>query len=567
MRVFCPVHKKGFTAPRRNPIKCENKHHVLGELDFEGLAREPVEVSWEYCCNCEHFWPSDFADERCPVCDRQFSARYLCNKCYTFSLESSNPVAVKNFTLGPEGAPQPSCPACLQEAGNVILPIQHQCDSLGVTYFTEFRSCPFCEELIGGPPSFPAPTAKHLNSQWAIKRVSMDYERDMLVEAEDGEFVLILDGNSSNQLIVIPTITSFITKQDFYENYQDFYHCENPSAGEVIIVEPTVVNRVEGGWRLSEAGRLEVQEAAPETEQEIVQWESPAVESGPATVETRITRQKPPIVCLYCGATEDAEKASTWTFCWKCGKPFGSKKGLSREPQAASALGPPPREQTPSPGPSRSSSSFPISILGPTVPEPDSSSGSGTTAKLVIAGLVCFVFTGALIWLALRYLRPVGPVSVDNVQEAQQTGRNKNVNPTSAQTPALKPEDYELLTIRERIANARPSERPQIVEDLRSAEQKYPVNYRFPYERAKLSNRGVASHDEALAALVAATERAMDAGQGNVMLSELMAGKDTYFRNISRRHDEWDALVIALKDGDRTRLQALAARLEQKRSH
>ncbi len=227
MRVFCPVHKKGFTAPRRNPIKCENKHHVLGEIDFEGRAREPVEVSWEYCCNCEHFWPSDFADERCPVCDRQFSARYLCNKCYTFSLESSNPVAVKNFTLGPEGTPQPSCPACLQEAGNVILPIQHQCDSLGVTYYTAFRSCPFCEELIGGPPSFPSPTAKHLNSQWAIKRVSMDYERDMLVEAEDGEFVLILDGNSSNQLIVIPTITSFITKQDFYENYQDFYHCEN----------------------------------------------------------------------------------------------------------------------------------------------------------------------------------------------------------------------------------------------------------------------------------------------------------------------------------------------------
>jgi len=182
-------------------------------------------------------------------------------------------------------------------------------------------------------------------------------------------------------------------------------------------------------------------------------------------------------------------------------------------------------------------------------------------------GLVCFVVTGALIWLALRSSPPAGPVSVANDQEAQQATRSANISPTSAQTPALKPEDYELLTIRERIANARPSERPQIVEDLRSAEQKYPVNYRFPYERAKLSNKGVASHDEALAALVAATERAMDAGQGNVMLSELMTGKNTYFRNISRRRDEWNALVTALKDGDRTRLEALAARLEEKGRH
>jgi hypothetical protein len=567
MRVFCPIHKKGFSAPRRNPIRCENKHHVLGELDFEGRAREPVEVSWEYCCNCEHFWPSDFADARCPVCDREISARYLCDKCYIFSLESSNPVAVKNFTLGPEGAPQPSCPCCLQESTNGTLPIPHQCDSLGITYTTTFRSCPFCDELIGGPPSFPAPTAKHLNSMWAIKRVSVDYERDMLVEAEDGEFVLILDGNASHKLIVIPALTNFITKQDFYERYQDYYHCENPSPGEVIVIEPTVVARVDGGWRLSEAGRLEVQVAAQETQQESVPWESPSVESGPATIETTITQQKPPIVCLYCGATEDSKKASSWTFCWKCGKPFGSKVGSSRGVPPTSTLDPSQKEQTISPGPTRFFSSFPISILKPTGPEPDSPSESGTATKLLVVGLVCFVVTGVLIWLALRSSPLAGPVGVANVQEAQQTGGSTNVNPTSAQTPAIKPEDYELLTIRERIANARPSERPQIVEDLRSAEQKYPVNYRFPYERAKLSTKGVASHDEALAALVAATERAMDAGQGNVMLSELMAGKDTYFRNISKKRDEWNALVTALKDGDRTRLEALAARLEQKRSH
>ena len=47
MRVFCPEHKRGFFAPRQSPIKCENRGHVLGELDFEALeavAQEPIEA-------------------------------------------------------------------------------------------------------------------------------------------------------------------------------------------------------------------------------------------------------------------------------------------------------------------------------------------------------------------------------------------------------------------------------------------------------------------------------------------------------------------------------------------
>jgi hypothetical protein len=454
----------------------------------------------------------------------------------------------------------------LQESTEGAQPIQHQCDYLGVTYSTNFRSCPFCEKLLGGPPSFPAPTAEHLNSLWAIKRVSVDYERDQLVEAEDGEFVLILDGNASHQPIVIPALTSFISKQDFYEHYQDYYHCDHPSAGEVIIIEPTVVEKVEGGWRLSEAGRLEVQQAALTTQEESVPSESPAVESGPVNVETRNTPGKPPIVCLDCGAIVDQEHASAWSFCWKCGKPFGSKTGSSRELQTPSTPDLPPGAQVRSPGPPRSTSSFP-SFLNPKVPEPDSPSGSGTSAKLLIAGLVGLVLIGALIWLAVRPSPPAGPVSVTNDQEAGQAARSTNISSTSAQRPALSPEDSELLTVRERIASARPSERPQLVEDLRSAEQKYPANYRFPYERAKLFVKGGASHNEAFAALLVAAERAMNAGQAQEMLGELMNGKNTYFRRTSIRHNEWNSLVEALKNEDKAKLTDLAVRLEEKRRY
>ena len=117
MRVFCPEHKRGFFAPRQSPIKCENRGHLLGEIDFEGQSVTPAELQWQYCCNCEHFCPVDFDQyglQRCPVCSRKSSLLYLCDRCYVISFESNTPLQTKNFTLTPEGAPQPSCPGCFE---------------------------------------------------------------------------------------------------------------------------------------------------------------------------------------------------------------------------------------------------------------------------------------------------------------------------------------------------------------------------------------------------------------------------------------------------------------------
>ena len=119
MRVFCPEHKRGFFAPRQSPIKCENRGHLLGEIDFEGQAVSPVDLQWQYCCNCEHFCPVDFDQyglQRCPVCTRKSSLIYLCDRCYVISFESNTPLQTKNFTLTGEGVPQPSCPGCLRPA-------------------------------------------------------------------------------------------------------------------------------------------------------------------------------------------------------------------------------------------------------------------------------------------------------------------------------------------------------------------------------------------------------------------------------------------------------------------
>src|SRR5215813_14765408 len=117
MRIFCPEHKKGFFAPRQNPIKCENRGHILGEFNFAGSDRSQVALHWQYCCNCEHFSPISPQGEslqRCPVCTRPTSLLFICDRCFITSYESNTPLRTKNFTLTSEGLPQPSCPGCLQ---------------------------------------------------------------------------------------------------------------------------------------------------------------------------------------------------------------------------------------------------------------------------------------------------------------------------------------------------------------------------------------------------------------------------------------------------------------------
>jgi len=137
MKVFCRVHEKGFFAPRQNPIKCDNRSHILGELNFAGDKRQPAELHWQYCCNCEHFCPISENGESlavCPVCARRTSQMYVCDRCFTISFESNTPVDSKNFTLTADGVTRPACPGCLQTSSGEVR--EHACDDLGTSFTT-----------------------------------------------------------------------------------------------------------------------------------------------------------------------------------------------------------------------------------------------------------------------------------------------------------------------------------------------------------------------------------------------------------------------------------------------
>ena len=233
MRVFCPEHKRGFFAPRQSPVKCENRGHLLGEIDLEGQANTPVNLQWQYCCNCEHFCPVDFDQyglQRCPVCTRKSSLVYLCDRCYVISFESNTPLQTKNFTLTADGAPQPSCPGCLRPAAADLH--EHTCEHVNASFVTGLNTCPICEERLDVAPAFPSTVASYLKRTRSTNKtnVTFDYETGAFVPVEDGEFVVI---TGLDQPVVLPRASKFAAKRDFYEFYQDYYHCPNPDAGEV----------------------------------------------------------------------------------------------------------------------------------------------------------------------------------------------------------------------------------------------------------------------------------------------------------------------------------------------
>lgn len=114
--------------------------------------------------------------------------------------------------------------------------------------------------------------------------------------------------------------------------------------------------------------------------------------------------------------------------------------------------------------------------------------------------------------------------------------------------------DDELKQLRSWRVGAPPADAERIVAAIESAEKKYPTDYRFPYERAKLSIKGMISHHEAFEAIFLAGERAIDNGKAEQMLSDLMADKDGDFYKMSRGHHEWATLEAALKNNDKNAL-------------
>jgi len=108
-------------------------------------------------------------------------------------------------------------------------------------------------------PTFPSLVSDYLSRVSDSKKleVEADFRTNLFVPAPGGPFVLVQDDDGTGSGIVLPK-SRLQKSQEFVSYYKGYYYCDSPSAGEVFVVEPAVVDHASGGWRLRSPGRLEL---------------------------------------------------------------------------------------------------------------------------------------------------------------------------------------------------------------------------------------------------------------------------------------------------------------------
>jgi hypothetical protein len=558
MRVFCAEHKKSFLAPRQSPIRCENRGHVLGELDFAGSGAHDHSFSsqpkWQYCCNCEHFSLIHFDDNglhRCQVCTRRSSNLYLCGSCFTLSFESVTPLETKNFTLTADGAPRPCCPGCLRPASSDLR--EHSCDEVRTSFVTSLTTCPICGERLDIGPAFPSSVRDYLKRTKAANKlyVTFDYETELFVLIEDGEFVVVSNNDDSGRTFLLPRSTRLSAPKDFYELYQDYYHCTAPAAGDITVSDPAVVVETREGWRFETPGIFVI--AADDTKKApvlvtehrtdpAVKPQSPAPAAEPAATP-----------CKFCETLIEAKYA----FCWKCGHPRAKNdQGVRPERSRLIVSAEDYADETEVRSEKRRAFGEPPSW--DSAPSRKTNPGRSVLklSGIVLAGLLF----GALSLFALTRSSssapssPVTETAAPVVQPSTTPTVNREI--TGAQTkpallnpPAASAEDAALERLRQ-IASS--SDQTKVLQKFSETEKKFSSDYRIPYERAKVTVAGRKRNfrEEAFAALNRAAQKAIHTGKTGEMLEHLKKDSDGDFQQLSRNHREWVQLQKALKSKD-----------------
>jgi len=486
------------------------------------------------------------------------------------SFESNPPLQTKNFTLTGEGVPQPWCPGCLRPASADLH--EHTCDEVNASFITALNTCPICQERLDAVPAFPSVVATYLKRTKSANKVNVtfDYETGAFMPVEDGELVVV---TTADQAFVLPRAPKFSTKRDFYEFYQDYYHCPNPDAGEVQIIQPAFVNRSGNGWTLVATGILEVISEQPKKK---IVPAPPVQPSAPQAAPPQRPAAQPPVMkrereevepvapakkeeaharaCPGCGSLIEEKYA----FCWKCGNALngGSKPGrtfssasldlddeLTVQHEERRATNPLPWTTRFSEHPSASRGSV-LKLL----------SIGGVALLLLSLGLFGLLRSEPQAASATSTPQPVPQETQPQQQAAPVTTEVSRAAPTeTTQQVNANPED-ELQKLREKRMAATPSNRSKIFQAFTKLERQYPRDYRFPYERAKLAVKVSPARTDAFKALTDAAEKAIHTGKANEMLTGLETDKTGDFSKLSQGRFEWARLVAALKKRDTTLL-------------
>jgi len=129
----------------------------------------------------------------------------------------------------------------------------------------QLQSQPINEQpqFIKPEPQFPVSAEAYLNrvGNQAEMATPDKFSEGLLVQdpSKDEEFIIVKDPTTADGLFyAMPKFTRFSMKSEYNLYYRTYYDCENPAGGTVWIIAPTIVRRVDGGWKLEQKGKLEV---------------------------------------------------------------------------------------------------------------------------------------------------------------------------------------------------------------------------------------------------------------------------------------------------------------------
>jgi len=424
---------------------------------------------------------------------------------------------------------------------------------------------------------------------------TFDYESELFVPIDDGEFVLIRDIDEQGKSIVIPRSSQLESRRDFYELYQDYYHCSNPDAGEIHVEQPAVVIPTTEGWKLMAPGVLAIagKEPArrttipPAPPQRNVQMPPvpPPKNVQPESPKPRKETRKPvapkpdspAALCAQC----DTLIESKYAFCWKCGHPrdaeentsASERKMIEDKPESRprgnsqrSRLIVPASESDDEERTVQHDGHVPLYSWG-SEPSGRQSRIDGSVLKLfglAIGAFIIFSLTLIGIWHfgsrseSVNAAETTPPPSANSEVAAQPIQNAPAVQQTPAPVAAATPvasttaEDNALARLRQIRKVAKAGDNKKVLETLSDSEKKYADDYRFPYERARVV---VIDHVKnfpiaAFAALSRAAQKAINKGKAGEMLQSLIKDSDGDFQALARRRHEWDQLQKALKKND-----------------
>jgi len=245
MRVFCHVHKRTFHAEPLGEIVCE-QGHLLGAAADNNAGND----LWEYCCGCQTFWlvsPEGPGAKECPSCRDQIKTRFYCDQCRTLALETETPVKGREFFLTLSGVPLPSCPGCARVANTHVVP--HECRLYAARFFTARTSCAFCGESIVLPPDFPIAVTDYLRDfDEARTEVQFDAATNRFVNLAGGSFFVAPAPANSGVQRLFPSAGELDSADKFYATYGDYFICDEPAPGRVIVEYPATVRKTGDTW-------------------------------------------------------------------------------------------------------------------------------------------------------------------------------------------------------------------------------------------------------------------------------------------------------------------------------